>query len=192
MKQVNIFVEGKSDIKFIQDYLGFIKYNVELFNFIQVGGGVENLHMRVNEFHRNTVEGGINLIIFDSDDNFESKKADLLSFRSKYFLRFEFFLLPNNSDSGNLETLLENIINPENQVLIRCFNKYHDCIDKEGRFQVPTSKSKIYAYLEALLPKSKSKELQYEFRDYKNQDYWNLNSDYLQPLKSFIESYVKK
>ena len=47
---------------------------------------------------------------------------------------------------------------------------------------------KIYGYLEALLGESKSqKELIKEAnRNYENPQHWNLDSEYLEPLKKFL------
>ena len=47
---------------------------------------------------------------------------------------------------------------------------------------------KIYGYFEALLGESKSqKELIKEAnRNYENPQHWNLDSEYLEPLRSFL------
>lgn len=47
---------------------------------------------------------------------------------------------------------------------------------------------KIYGYLEALLGESKSqKELIKEVnRNYENPQHWNMDSEYLEPLKTFL------
>ena len=51
-----------------------------------------------------------------------------------------------------------------------------------------TTSVKIYGYLEALLGESKSqKELIKEAnRNYENPQHWNLDAEYLEPLKQFI------
>lgn len=51
-----------------------------------------------------------------------------------------------------------------------------------------TTSVKIYGYLEALLGETKSqKELIKEAnRNYENPRHWNLNVEYLEPLKSYI------
>ena len=49
-------------------------------------------------------------------------------------------------------------------------------------------KTKIYGYLEALLGESKSqKELIKEAnRNYENPQHWNLDAEYLEPLRNFL------
>ena len=51
-----------------------------------------------------------------------------------------------------------------------------------------TTSVKIYGYLEALLGETKSqKELIKEAnRNYENPQHWNLDTEYLEPLKTFI------
>ena len=56
-----------------------------------------------------------------------------------------------------------------------------------------TTSVKIYGYLEALLGEKKSqKELIKEAnRNYENTQHWNLDTEYLEPLKAFLENNIK-
>lgn len=49
-------------------------------------------------------------------------------------------------------------------------------------------KTKIYAYLETLLgtTRSQKKLIKDANRNYENTQYWNLDAEYLEPLKGFI------
>ena len=51
-----------------------------------------------------------------------------------------------------------------------------------------TKKTKIYAYLETLLGKSRSQKelIKDRNRNYENPLHWNLNSKYMEPLKVFL------
>ncbi len=55
-----------------------------------------------------------------------------------------------------------------------------------------SKKTKIYGYLEALLGETKSqKELIKEAnRNYENPQHWNLDADFLEPLKGFIKKNI--
>ena len=113
---------------------------------------------------------------------------------------FDFFLLPNNAVDGDLETLLQTIIRPENQVIFDCWQAYESCLNgketaltETGLFTLPARKTKIYAYLEALVgesgtEKDKIKERQ---RDYRNKNHWNLDPAHppLKPLKEFLDPF---
>lgn len=112
---------------------------------------------------------------------------------------FELFLLPNNTDPGALENLLENIIVPNNQPLTDCWSSYEGELGKVGiptkeppTLTIPAKKTKIYAYLETLLGKSKSQKelIKEQERKYENSAHWNLYSEYLVPLKEFISLHL--
>ena len=57
-----------------------------------------------------------------------------------------------------------------------------------------TTSVKIYAYLEVLLGETKSqKELIKEAnRNYENPQHWNLDAEYLEPLKAFLVNNIIK
>lgn len=58
---------------------------------------------------------------------------------------------------------------------------------------IPSKKTKIYAYLEVLLGKSrKEKDLIKErSRDYLNEKHWDLHKEFLTPLKIFLQKNVE-
>ena len=53
---------------------------------------------------------------------------------------------------------------------------------------IPAKKTKIYAYLETLLGKSKTQKklIKDANRNYENTQHWNLDAEYLEPLKEFL------
>ena len=55
---------------------------------------------------------------------------------------------------------------------------------------IPAKKTKIYAYLETLLGKSKTqkKQIKDANRNYENTQHWNLDAEYLEPLKEFLNN----
>lgn len=194
-----IFVEGKADKKFIQDYSLF-KFNAKLDNsYFIVTGGWEKLksELNLNALKKNHDLGIQNIVIFDADDDFDKREKKLLEFISKSNSPAKLFLWPNNKGNGDLEITLENIINNNNVGIFQCWRNYEDCLnnlqikDRETSLTTPNRKSKIYAYLGALLGESKSqiKKAQEENRDYTNTDFWDLNSKYLDELDSFLKPF---
>ena len=104
-------------------------------------------------------------------------------------------------ETGALEDLLENIINPNNRPILDCWEDYEkelvklDIPDRTPPpLTTPAKKTKIYGYLEALLGESKSqKELIKEAsRDYENAQHWNLDAGYLEPLKGFVVNNISE
>ncbi|MBO7415631.1 MAG: hypothetical protein J6U22_03555 [Bacteroidaceae bacterium] len=210
-KRFLIIVEGEADKKFIRDYYHHLfNESIPANSIIHTGdlsdddtGGIEKLSREVNiqQMRNNTDQGGVNLVFFDADEDFESRRAQLLSIKKETGVDFELFLLPNNKDAGALEDLLENIINPNNQPVMDCWSTYEGELGKvriptkePPTLTIPAKKTKIYAYLETLLGKSKSQKklIKEQERKYENSAHWNLDSEYLVPLKGFLCSSLIK
>ena len=138
-----------------------------------------------------------NLVVFDADSNCETRRRKLSDWERRSKVNFELFLFPNNSNSGELEDLLRQIINPVNQPVMECWDKYEDSLKainlpwKNGiPLTIPAKKTRIYAYLEALLGSSRSEKekIKEAKRDYLNKNHWDLNAQALHNLIDFLES----
>jgi hypothetical protein len=205
-RPINIFVEGIADEKFIQDYVSYI-LNIELSkNDIIKSEGWTNIisteekgELILNKMISNTDNGGLNLIIFDSDSDCENRRKEILKWGLDNSVEFQLFLFPNNSLPGTLEDLLENIINQNNKPIFDCWGGFEDCIQSKtivGRSQpltIPAKKTKIYGYLETLLGKSNSEKekIKERERNYKEKSHWNLDSEFINPLREFLTENIK-
>lgn len=203
MNKCKIYVEGIADQKFIADFISF-HYNVSMIkvkfkdgkqikneNLIDIEGK-DSLHAVTPLLKINSAKNISNIIIFDADDNIESRRKELRDFKNENDVEFDFFLFPNDKDNGELEELLVNIINSENKGIFDCWDNYENCLKKiSSDMTLPAKKTKIYAYLEPLHGKSKSqkKKIKEENRNYKNEKHWVLNNSYLNPLKTFLDKY---
>lgn len=204
-KRFRIFVEGDADKKFISDYYHHLfqekapQYSINHTGDLkgEKTGGYKKLSDEINirEMRINEDQGGVNLVIFDADKDVEARRKELEAIKEQYNVNFELFLLPNNKDKGALEDLLENIINPNNRPIFDCWEKYEKelvTLDIPGRtpppLTTPAKKTKIYGYLEALLGESNTqKELIKEVnRNYENTQHWNLDAEYMEPLREFL------
>jgi hypothetical protein len=218
-KEVHIFVEGDADVKFISDYISHIKpdtkveinreHKPNIAKILQNGSliavvhglrgwtDIENMKTHISQLKD---EGSNVLVIFDADTG---KNNGGFAVRKKqiedYALSLdEIFLFPNNKDDEELETLLENIINEKNRPIFDYWEKYETCLreyasKKTGKtLTTPAKKSKIYAYLSALLDDSKKQQdlAKDPNRNYKETEHWNLNADYLKPLQDFLLKYL--
>ncbi|MBP9095810.1 MAG: hypothetical protein KBG21_04320 [Ignavibacteria bacterium] len=188
---VKIFVEGEADKKLINDFLEAI-FEITTGIVIIPIGGKSKLDKTTQEFEKTTDDKGVNLIIFDADDDFKKSSSDLLKKKKELSIDFQLFLFPNNQDNGTLENLLINIINPKHQQILDCFDSYTDCLKKRTNedLNIPTLKSKVYAYLETLYPKSKQDLIKDSKREYKNTEIWNLECEYITPLKDFLSNHI--
>lgn len=197
-KDFNIFVEGIADARFFKQYIHHLFGEEVADERIVPLKGWNNLKSEASVLRMRSMSanGGINLVFIDADKDFQNRKDEVEKWKQTNGVEFELFLLPNNKDKGALEDLLENIINPNNQPIFGCWEDYEKelvRLDIPGRTPppliTPAKKTKIYGYLEALLGESKSqKEMIKEAnRDYKNTQHWNLDAEYLEALREFLE-----
>ena len=198
-KEFNIFVEGVADARFIKQYIGHLYGDVVDDERLVILKGWDNLKTEATaiRMHSMSANGGVNLVIVDTDKDFQIRKDEIAKWQQANKVQFELFLLPNNHDAGTLEDLLENIINPSNRPIFDCWEHYEQelvKLDIPGRtpppLTTPAKKTKIYGYLEALLGETKSqKELIKEAnRNYENPQHWNLDAKYLEPLNVFLKT----
>lgn len=138
-----------------------------------------------------------NLVIMDADESASERRIELEAQQSLFKNEFSFFLFQDGTGKGDLESLLTQIVNPQNAAIFECWAAYEDCLrGKENlnkadrKFTTPASKTKIYAYLEALLGESKKQKklIKEAERNYRNPSHWNLKADQLNPLKTFLKT----
>lgn len=205
MKRFRIFVEGDADKKFLSDYYHHLfmerapHYSINHTGDLKGDktGGYKKLSDEINirEMRINSDQGGVNLVVFDADEDIEVRRQELETIKEQYHVEFELFLLQNNQDAGALEDMLENIINPNNRPILDCWEDYEKeliKLDITGRppppLTTPAKKTKIYGYLEALLFKNQKELIKEKKRDYENTKHWNLDAEYLEPQKEFFEN----
>ena len=198
-KEFNIFVEGVADARFIKQYIGHLYGDVVDDERLVILKGWDNLKTEATaiRMHSMSANGGVNLVIVDTDKDFQIRKDEIAKWQQANKVQFELFLLPNNHDAGTLEDLLENIINPNNRPIFDCWEHYEQelvQLDIPGRtpppLTTPAKKTKIYGYLEALLGETKSQKdlIKEANRNYENTQHWNLDAEYLEPLKEFLNA----
>lgn len=146
---------------------------------------------------QNTNQGGVNLVIFDADKEPDVRRKELETIREKHNVEFELFLLPNNKDKGELEDLLEHIINPNNKPIFDCWENYEKELVKQDipdrtppPLTTPAKKTKTCGYFKTMLEKSKSQKKQVKEvkHNYDNTHHCNLDVEYLKPSKEFLFS----
>ncbi|WP_462251828.1 DUF3226 domain-containing protein [Ferruginibacter sp.] len=177
---LNFAVEG-NDIKFIHDYILFLKLKIETLTQTPTGGWT-NLHLVSNKFQEVSDKQGQNIVIFDADEDAEQRKLDLQRRAAELNIQFDLFLFPDNTSSGEIEDLLLKIINPKYSDFTDCFDGYIECINNcENPVHAKIMKSKIFAYLECTNQQTNLTKV-----DFLNTEYWDLNNPALNPLKVFL------
>jgi hypothetical protein len=213
MVKADFWVEGKADQKFLADLLKIwfgLTFHPKTYNFrdevrkidirIQdLGGKSTFLTEKISSLLiQNKDQGVQNIVILDADD-IVTQRTHLDEVKAKLGLEFPFFLLPDNNSNGELENLLEQIINPLNQPIFNCWADYEACIGKFDnptrpgfKYTIPAKKSKIYSYLEVLVGETDSeKELAKDpKRDFTNIGHWQIDRT-KEPLKS-LHDFLKQ
>lgn len=164
------FVEGDADAKFLHDLI-FYWYGINTSigkqgnenSDILIIGGKENLLKLWGTIQRNSILDIYSIIIFDADI-FVEESLKLESFKKQY--PFQFFLLPDHHENGDLESLLIQLIHPNHQIILA-----------KPEF-MPIWKH----WLGVRGKKRKNKKAK---RDYLNSLHWNLDTEILKPLKHF-------
>lgn len=179
----DVFVEGKSDKVFLQCLLKNME--ISSVHTSVIGGGVSYLHKVKNEIQRSHNSGNRIAIVLDADSKPKSRRIEFQKTRDELDLPItdsNCFLMPNNHDSGDLETLLERISVTEHRIVYDCFEQYESCLRIASKsYRVPNRKVKIYAYCAALKTKTHPKE-----RNYCDPQHWDLNAPAIVPLKQFL------
>lgn len=187
---INIFVEGKHDREFLEQYLKYLK----IFNFkIICCNGCsmnENEISLLEEFIDNNEKV---VLIFDADLDFNATLRKHIVSCKDLLKGDDIFLFPNNKDKGELETLLCNIAKYKN--IFNCFEKYKQCIQscckKDGQlgsssFCKINKKSARYAYFEALGISLSENSKAKKDREDSYTKIFDFGSSYLDPLKKFL------
>ena len=81
---------------------------------------------------------------------------------------------------------------------MQCFEKYETCVkgflDEKGKYiyNIPAKKSKIYTYVESLRKTKSEEDIFKKCKDflYENPEYWNLDSEHLNSLKTFVLKHI--
>lgn len=184
---IQIFLEGKIDIKLIDDLIIELALDINKVILVNINGwtNISN-EVYINKLKENTIKGGKNLVIIDADFDFGTRKIEVETMRKVNGTDFELFLIPNNNDIGCIENILLNIADPMHHKIFDCFDSYKKCIESLSvDYFPPDEKNKIYSFTQSLLNTTSPNEI--NFRDLK---YWNLNHQYLDNLKKFLSQHI--
>lgn len=162
--------------------------------------GKDNIDNSSYIFKENTILGGTNLLIFDADSpsnngGFTIRKRKLQLKKNILNIDFDLFLWPNNNINGDFESMLLRIVQPKHKGLISCFKQYEGKVKnlRRGkiRYMTPGRKGCAFSYISSI-PKTQQeiKMVKNGFWLFENPEYWNLDHEFLIPLKNFFNNYL--
>ena len=193
-----IFVEGKDDLDFVSQCMRHWGFSELLVAENKMKNEPEKICLRFiggNEgqlFSKGALpilKGAIRLskktlFLLDADKDPCGKRKAIERLAKKYrldgFDMGSVFLVPDNKNPGNLETL--QIAISRHQVVHGCFDRYLECVQSVGQYKLPDDKDKVYAYTKAVCDE---KPLECNYFDARH---WITDSPLLQSLEAFLKN----
>ena len=154
---------------------------------------------------------GRTLVVFDADydtDGTDSitqhesggpvkRRAAILNKLAEFDPEPEVFLFPAPNSSGDLETLLLGLVQPQHERVMACYDDYETCLQQfldaagEPCYDAPSKKRRIYDYVNVMRLTGKEWERHHKGggqKIFENPDFWNLAAPAIQPLREFLSS----
>lgn len=152
--------------------------------------------------------GGQNLVVFDADyDTPEHESgghvkrlASLLAKVLPYDPAPAVFLFPQPSRDGDLELLLLQLTQPSQQRVMDCYDGYENCLkqflgaDGKPYYNAPSNKRRLYDYVNVMPLTGEDYERHHRKGGQKlfdNTDLWDLGAPAIQPLRAFLDQYLR-
>lgn len=198
-----IFIEARhertSEYNFIHTVLSKFFSDKE-FKIICIDG-VENLFSEaiLNEIQQAEDEGDKALVLVDADFvskgwGYSKRKEEIVDKMKLHEISFPLFVYPNNSDDGDVEVLMENLVRKDlHQDWWDCFEDYEICVksakDETGsnKYNIPNRKAKLHTFISSqILSKKQRDKLGRGFWLFDDTNYWDLSRKELNPLCDFF------
>ncbi len=194
MAKVYFFIEDKTHQKFLIDFIAerfAVILNADSFYKLQGWSGYKTGGVALPDYALKVADSFEIITTLDADSNPSERRKEVLTDFERLGIKSHLFLFPNDEAAGEIENTLVQIAS--DRKLISCFEGYEKCI--EGH-QKPVNKSKVYAYLDALLEPNQKKNNKKDLieegnRDYRNKAHWNLYHDSLTPLYEFLQRFFQ-
>lgn len=141
-----------------------------------------------------TDNGGKTLIVFDADEAPAQRTADLRQRIAAYDPAPAVFLLPGLNQTGELETLLLQLVQPQHQAVMACYDGYEQClqgltINGQPYYNTPSIKRRLYDYVNVMPMEGDEWDRHHKKggqKIFENSGLWDLNAPAIQPLRDFL------
>ena len=139
--------------------------------------------------------GGKTLIVFDADEAPSQREQVLRQAIAAYEPAPAIFLLPGFEQAGELEDLLLQLVQPQHQAVMTCYDGYEQCLqgllaDGQPYYNTPSKKRRLYDYVNVMPLQGDQWERHHKKggqKIFENPDFWDLNALAIQPLRSFLD-----
>ena len=138
--------------------------------------------------------GGKTLIVFDADADPAQRATDLRQRIAAYDPNPAVFLLPGPQQAGELETLLLQLVHPQHQAVMACYDGYELCLQGlsnggQPYYNTPSLKRRLYDYVNVMPLTGEQWERHHKKggqKIFENPNLWDLNAPAIQPLRDFL------
>lgn len=143
--------------------------------------------------------GGKTLIIFDADEA-PAERAETLKQRiAAYDPDPAIFLLPGPNATGELENLLLQLVQPQHQAVMTCYDEYEQCLQSlsiggQPYYNTPSIKRRLYDYVNVMPLQGDQWERHHKKggqKIFENPDLWDLDAPAIQPLRAFLAQHIQ-
>ena len=142
---------------------------------------------------------GKTLIVFDADAKPTKRDQELRQRVAAYDLNPAIFLLPGLNQSGELETLLLQLVQPRHQAVMTCYDGYEQCLQGlstsgQPYYNTPSKKRRLYDYVNVMPLVGEDWDRHHKKggqKLFENADLWNLHAPAVQPLRDFLNEHIK-
>ncbi len=165
---INILVEGETDVAFIKYICQYLSIDSTIIKITDMNG-IGGLNKTIESLSPELQRGEKILIFADADNSYQTRKDEITNIINNKSI--DFFLLPNNEDKGDLESLLLSTL--PNNIILKCFDTYIECL-KQDNINITSinDKSRLFAYT-TLSFNQKPKE-SFENFDFNHQSFYKI------------------
>lgn len=184
--------------KYIPDAVPYTIYAVDGWSNLRQPANVMNMQL-------NTQDGGRNLIVFDADSSatgggFENRLSSLKEQLSDNGILADIFLWPDNHSDGTVENLMLDIARRDlHSLFFDCFEDYEACLSSARRtdgsslYHCPDLKSKAFTFISSMsLSNTQRKHLGRGNWLFEKAEYWDLESERVEPIVTFLKERLDK
>jgi len=221
-RQFNIFVEGTDDhdlvLVLVKELRSTTRHPTKkntregqrVTTYLQVGGSNDEILISsIGGWHKLGADqafsiqqaadsGGKTLVVFDADEA-PAQRAEVLK---QAIAACEpapaIFLLPGSEQVGELEDLLLQLVQPQHQAVMTCYDGYEQCLqgllsNEQLYYNTPSKKRRLYDYVNVMPLQGDQWERHHKKggqKIFENMDIWDLNAPAIQPLRDFLNRYI--
>lgn len=208
MSRNRLFIEAKHaktpECNFLRSIISRHFPDAE-FDFVFMDGCGNLFGEAITNQIKSAIDDQENCLIFIDADNakknggFLTKRVWVESNMARHGINVPFFIYPDNANDGDVECLMEQIARRDlHGRWFDCFEDYEKCVagikDAGGHksYNIPNLKGKLHTYISSMNLNSKEKNKlgsgNWWFDDEK---YWDLSSNRLMPLVTFLNENLK-